>query len=220
MSKIVGLSDEDNWQTHLSKADMLVEAIPEDLSLKHKVLGAMEKVVPKHCVVATNTSALPIHKIAEGLEDPSRVSGFHWFWVICTNSRAKVVGMHYFSPVEKMPLLEVITTPKTSQEASAAAVEVGLKQGKTVIVVGDGPGFYTTRILSPFVAEAAVLMQEGVDMKKIDSVMRDVGFPVGPVTLFDEVGIDVGAKIAKFLEGEFGARIGGPNFDSVQEMMV
>jgi 3-hydroxyacyl-CoA dehydrogenase/enoyl-CoA hydratase/3-hydroxybutyryl-CoA epimerase len=119
--------------------------------------------------------------------------------------------MHYFSPVNKMPLLEVITTDRTDPRVVATAVAVGRRQGKTVIVVRDGFGFYTSRILGPYLNEAGHLLAEGVPIEDLDAALVEWGFPVGPVTLLDEVGIDVAAKAGKVLHEAFGDRLESPD---------
>ncbi len=176
----------------LGRCDLVVEAVFEDIKIKHQVLREVEAVTRRDCVFASNTSALPITQIAAASKRPENV-----------------LGMHYFSPVEKMPLLEVIRTERTSERALATAVAFGMKQGKTVIVVQDGPGFYTTRILAPYMNETCLLLAEGATIPDLDRAMLAWGFPVGPAALFDEVGIDVAAHVAGFL-GEALAKIHGP----------
>jgi 3-hydroxyacyl-CoA dehydrogenase/enoyl-CoA hydratase/3-hydroxybutyryl-CoA epimerase len=160
--------------------DLVIEAVFEDLALKQKILSDVEEATDEHTIFASNTSALPITHIAEGCRRPENI-----------------IGMHYFSPVPKMPLLEIITTDKTADRVKATALEFGIKQGKTCIVVKDCPGFYTTRILIPMLNESMKLMEEGAEIKSIDTAMKQFGYPVGPVTLVDELGIDVAAHVAK-----------------------
>jgi len=169
--------------------DLVIEAVFEDLELKQKIVEEVESNTNEKCIVASNTSSLPISDIAARAKRPENI-----------------IGMHYFSPVQKMPLLEIIKTDQTADWVTSTAYEVGIKQGKTVIVVNDGPGFYTTRILAPFMNEALLLLEEGAAIEQVDKALKDFGFPVGPVALFDEVGIDVGAHVADVLSDKFESR--------------
>jgi len=171
------------------KVDLVIEAVFEDLDLKRTIVNEVEANTREDCIFASNTSSLPISDIARDAGRPEQV-----------------IGMHYFSPVPKMPLLEIITTDQTADWVTATAIEAGLKQGKHVIVVNDGPGFYTTRILAPYMNEAIELLNEGAKIEQLDKAMKQFGFPVGPVALFDEVGIDVGAHVADTMSDLFAER--------------
>lgn len=173
--------------------DIVIEAVFEDLDLKRSIVRDVESATSADTILASNTSSLPISRIAEASSHPETV-----------------VGMHYFSPVEKMPLLEVIRADETADWVTATAVRVGKAQGKTVIVVGDGPGFYTTRVLGPYSIEAQFLLEGGASVEDVDGAMTDWGFPVGPLLLADEVGIDVAAHIDRILADAFGDRMTGP----------
>ena len=175
--KMALLSGSLNYED-LDNQEIIIEAVFEDLKLKQNILKDVETNAKPNTIFATNTSALPIKAIAANAKNPELV-----------------IGMHYFSPVPKMPLLEIIKTEKTADWVTATCFDVGVRQGKTVIVVNDGPGFYTTRILAPLMNEAQLLLDEGGDILQIDREMNLFGFPVGPITLSDEVGIDVGAHI-------------------------
>jgi 3-hydroxyacyl-CoA dehydrogenase/enoyl-CoA hydratase/3-hydroxybutyryl-CoA epimerase len=171
-------------------ADCVIEAVFEDLTVKHQVIREVEQVLPYHAIVASNTSTIPIARIAEVSRRPDRV-----------------LGMHFFSPVHKMPLLEVIVTPETADEVTAGAVALGKRIGKTVIVVNDAPGFYVNRILAPYINEAGRLLDVGVAIDAIDGAMLDFGFPVGPITLLDEVGLDIAGKSGLIFHDAFGDRL-------------
>ncbi|MCO5173226.1 MAG: 3-hydroxyacyl-CoA dehydrogenase NAD-binding domain-containing protein [Trueperaceae bacterium] len=168
----------------VSGARLTIEAVLEEPSLKRKVLSEVERATAgERHVFASNTSAIRIAEIAEGAVHPEAV-----------------IGMHYFSPVPKMPLLEIVVADRTADWATATAFYVGARQGKTTIVVNDGPGFYTTRVLSVYIAEAMRALDEGSDPHALEAAMVGYGFPLGPLALLDDVGIDVGAKIEKVLE--------------------
>jgi 3-hydroxyacyl-CoA dehydrogenase/enoyl-CoA hydratase/3-hydroxybutyryl-CoA epimerase len=176
--------------TGFRNVDVAIEAVFEDLALKHRVLREAETELSPRAAYASNTSSIPISRIAEASRRPERV-----------------LGMHFFSPVHKMPLLEIIVTPVTAPEVTVTAVALGKRLGKHVIVVNDGPGFYTTRIVASYLNEAGRLLDEGAAIEAIDRALLDFGFPVGPITLLDEVGIDVGGKIAGVLADAFGERL-------------
>jgi 3-hydroxyacyl-CoA dehydrogenase/enoyl-CoA hydratase/3-hydroxybutyryl-CoA epimerase len=163
-------------------ADVVIEAVFEDLATKRKVVAELEEVIRADAVIASNTSALPIAEIAKGARHPERI-----------------VGMHFFSPVHKMPLVEVIRPPEADPRAVATVVALAARMGKTPIVVGDGSGFYTTRVISTMIADAFALVGEGVAVDAIDKAMTDFGWPVGPLKLADEVGLEVGLHVAETL---------------------
>lgn len=183
------LSGAADW-TGFAGAEIVVEAVFEDLAVKRQVMAEAAAHVPDTTVLATNTSTIPIAEIAQGVPHPERV-----------------LGMHFFSPVEKMPLLEVIPHEGTGAGPVVTAVHFGRRMGKTVIVVADSPGFWVNRILSPYLNEAGFLLEEGVPIEVIDDAMTDYGFPVGPVALLDEVGLDVAEKAAKVMHQAFGDRL-------------
>lgn len=183
------LSGTGTWQG-FERADVVIEAVFEDLDVKRAVMAEVEQVVPERTVVASNTSTIPIASIARDARHPERL-----------------LGMHFFSPVEKMPLLEVIPTDRTSPDAIATAVQFGRRMGKTVIVVQDRPGFWVNRILSPYLNEAGLLLAEGTPIEVIDRAMTRFGFPVGPIALLDEVGIDVAVKASGVMHAAFGDRM-------------
>lgn len=175
--------------TGFADVDVCIEAVVEDTDTKATVYGEIEPCLAADAVLATNTSSIPLAELADHVE-----------------RRDRFVGMHYFSPVGRVPLLEVVRGADTSERTIAAASAVGRAQAKTVIVVNDGPGFYTSRILARYLDEASRIADGGVDPRAIDEVMEDIGFPVGPFKLLDEVGIDVGHEISDVLHRYLGDR--------------
>jgi 3-hydroxyacyl-CoA dehydrogenase/enoyl-CoA hydratase/3-hydroxybutyryl-CoA epimerase len=177
------------------RADLVVEAVFEDLAVKQAVLREVEAATRPECVFASNTSTIPIGRIAEASGRPEAV-----------------IGMHFFSPVHRMPLLEVIAAARTAPRTIVTAVAFGRRLGKTVIVVRDRPGFFVNRILLPYLNEACRLVIEGVPIEAIDGAMTQWGFPVGPITLMDEIGLDVAHHAATVMHEALGERL-APAFD-------
>lgn len=197
MARLTGTLD----YSGMENSDIVVEAVFEDLALKQSMVKDIEANCKEETIFASNTSSIPITDIANNAQRPE-----------------KIIGLHYFSPVDKMPLAEVIAHEKTSEKTISTTVEFAKKQGKTPVVVRDGAGFYVNRILAPYINEAASLILAGEPIEHIDNALCNFGFPVGPIKLLDEVGIDVGTKIIPFLVDAFGTRFVAPDaFSKVLE---
>lgn len=165
-----------------STCEVTIEAVLEKMAVKQAVLKEWEEVVPESAIFASNTSTLPITVVASVARHPERV-----------------VGMHFFNPVHRMPLVEVIFGAKTAPEVTATIFDLAKRMGKTPVVVKDAPGFLVNRILAPYLGEGVRLLMDGEPMERIDEGMRTFGMPVGPVELLDDVGIDVATKGAETL---------------------
>jgi len=174
----------------LSGSDVVVEAIVEKMEVKKAVLAELEGHVSENCIIATNTSSLSVEEMASALSRPER---------FC--------GMHFFNPVHRMPLVEVIRAPGTSDEAVATIYRLALDLGKVPVVVGDGPGFLVNRILGLYLNEAGFLLSDGASIEMIDRVAKRFGMPMGPLRLVDEVGIDVSTHAGASLHGALGERL-------------
>ena len=158
MSNIVGLDNDGNWKQHFETCDLVIEAVLENLDVKHAVLREMEEILPENAIFATNTSGLKVADIASVSKRPENV-----------------IGMHYFSPVDKMPLLEIIKTEQTSEETLSRAYDIGLRQGKTIIVTKDVAGFYVNRCLGPYLVEVMACIAEGA-FNDVDKAMLKFPF--------------------------------------------
>ncbi len=188
-ARLVALLSGGDTYTGFGRAELVIEAVFEDLQVKQQVLAEVEAATPESAAFASNTSTIPIHRIAAAARRPEQV-----------------IGMHFFSPVARMPLLEVIPSQRTAPGVISTVVAFGRRMGKTPIVVQDSPGFWINRILTPYMNEAGQLLAAGVAIEEIDRLMVQFGFPVGPITLLDEVGMDVAEKVAGVMYDAFGER--------------
>jgi 3-hydroxyacyl-CoA dehydrogenase/enoyl-CoA hydratase/3-hydroxybutyryl-CoA epimerase len=161
----------------------------------------MEARVGPAAVLATNTSSLAVARLQEGLKRPERVG-----------------GLHFFNPVHKMPLVEVVRSPGLAPDALATLARFAVDLGKTPVVVGDGPGFVVNRVLMPYLDEAVRLLGEGLSIKEIDQVMKRFGMPMGPLELLDQIGLDVAAHVARLVQQQLGgAALPNAVFEAMRE---
>ncbi|MFD2255791.1 3-hydroxyacyl-CoA dehydrogenase NAD-binding domain-containing protein [Luteolibacter algae] len=174
----------------LGNCDLVIEAAVEELSIKKRIFADLASRCADDTILATNTSALPIHELASGVPHPDRL-----------------VGLHFFNPVHRMQLVEVVRTDFTSDETLSTAVAFVRGIGKLPVVVRDTPGFLVNRILMPYLVEAAALFEQGGDPGEIDKAMLDFGMPMGPLRLLDEVGLDVAMHVARTLAAAFPNRM-------------
>jgi 3-hydroxyacyl-CoA dehydrogenase/enoyl-CoA hydratase/3-hydroxybutyryl-CoA epimerase len=170
-------------------ADLVIEAVVEKMEIKKSVFRELSGVVQDRTVIATNTSALSVTEMAQEAKDPT-----------------KVIGFHFFNPVHRMPLIEVVATPMTSKETIVTSLQFAKRLGKTPILVKDTCGFIVNRILLGYINEAGRILEECGQMVHIDKIVTDFGMPMGPFTLSDEVGLDVGIKVLYTLEESLGDR--------------
>jgi len=173
-----------------ARLDVVIEAIVEKMEVKQAVLAEVEALLPPHAILMTNTSSLDIDVMASRLRDPSRL-----------------VGLHFFNPVDRMPLVEIIVGKRTAPAAMETAVALTRRLGKTPVVVQNAPGFLVNRILMPYLNEALHLFREGVHIDALDAAMIEFGMPMGPLRLLDEIGIDVADKVSHILGAAFGDRV-------------
>ncbi|MGH7565980.1 MAG: 3-hydroxyacyl-CoA dehydrogenase NAD-binding domain-containing protein [Gemmatimonadota bacterium] len=172
------------------RLDVVIEAIVEDLEIKRRVLAEVEREIPEGAVLATNTSSLRVDDLATALVRPENFG-----------------GLHFFNPVEKMPLVEVVRGARTSDEALATLHRLALDLGKTPVIVRDGPGFWVNRLLMPYLNEAVHLYAEGVPIAALDGALEDFGLPMGPLALLDEIGLDIAAKVGKVMADAYPDRM-------------
>lgn len=187
MGHLTGTLDFSGFQN----MDLVVEAIVEDMNIKKKVIAETAAQCPKDCIIATNTSSLSVNEMAEAHPQPENF-----------------IGLHYFNPVHKMPLVEVIRGKHTSDEVTTTVFEFAKRMGKTPVVVNDGPGFLVNRLLLPWLSEALFILEDGMEIESVDRIYtHKFGMPMGPYRLMDEIGIDVCMKVLKIFKSSFGDRM-------------
>lgn len=179
----------------IGRSNVVIEAVFEDMALKKRIFSDLAARVSHECILASNTSSLSVTEMAKGLPHPERC-----------------IGMHFFNPVEKMPLVEIIRGHQTSEETVSKVAALATEIGKFPIVVNDVPGFLVNRILIPYLNEAVFLLQEGYSIDDIDGAALDFGMPMGPIRLLDEVGLDVAAHVSKIMVAGYGDRMAVPAF--------
>jgi len=189
MQKMLSLLETSTEYASFSDADMVIEAVFEDVSIKHMVIREIEEHIPRHCIFASNTSSIAITELANVSKHPENF-----------------IGMHYFSPVDRMPLLEIIRGKMTSDRTVVTSVAFAHKTRKMPIIVNDCYGFYTTRIVAAYIREALQCLNDGATVDDIDGAMADFGMPVGPITLLDEVGHDVGEHVLTIMKNAYPVR--------------
>lgn len=187
--KLAAIGKTTKWEG-FETADLVIEAALEDLDKKREVFRLLDQRTRPDAILATNTSSLLVRQIAEGLQYPERVG-----------------GLHFFNPVHKMPLVEVVRAPKTAETVLQNLTQWAAAVGKTPVVVGDSPGFVVNRILMPYLNEAGMLLAEGLSVEQVDRAMMRFGMPMGPLELLDTVGLDVAAHIARAIGPAFGERL-------------
>ncbi len=172
------------------RTDLVIEAVVENLDVKRKVLAELEGQVRDNCVIGSNTSSLSISAMASALRRPERF-----------------LGIHFFNPVERMRLVEIVRGAATGDQAVVTAFELAKRLGKVPVVVGDCPGFLVNRILMPYLGEAVILLEEGYTIEILDRAMLNFGMPMGPIELLDEVGLDVASHVSRILAAAYGDRV-------------
>lgn len=199
MNRLSGKLTYENFE----HADIVIEAVLEKMSLKKIIIDDIQKHGKEDVIIATNTSSLSVVEMASHAKKPENV-----------------IGMHYFSPVPKMPLLEIVKTDKTAEDVLATCYAIGLKQGKTCIVVNDGPLFYVNRILAPYTNECLLMLEEGIAIEEVDRALKKKGFPVGPITVLDQVGLDIAAHVTESSRAFIQDRPGFEISESVIKMVA